>query len=79
MPESFLVQAESSFWKGDRRQRLIFAANVSLASLRLDRLVQFHRSSGGRGIRRPGELVHDDDFAILHHVGPHRAGTGSAP
>ena len=61
-----LIQAEIIL-EGDGGQRLVFAANVHLL-LGLDRLVQSIAPAAARH-QAAGKLVHDDDFAILHHVG----------
>ena len=50
----------------DRRERLVLALDRD-AFLRLDRLVQPFRPAPA-GHQPPGELVDDDDFAVLHDV-----------
>ena len=64
-PAQLLVQPEVVLER-DRRQRLVFLADVH-ALLGLDRLVQPVAPAPSRH-QPPGEGVHDDHLAVLHHV-----------
>ncbi len=65
MPASFVVHAEVVL-EGDRRERLVLALDLDVL-LGLDRLVQAV-APAPPGHQAAGELVDDQDLAVLHHV-----------
>ncbi len=65
MPDELLVLAEVVL-EGDRRERLVLALDLHLL-LGLDRLVQAVAPAAA-GHQAAGELVDDDDLAVLDHV-----------
>ena len=65
MPDELLVLAEVVLER-DRRERLVLALDLDLL-LRLDRLVQPVAPAAARH-QPAGELVDDDDLAVLDHV-----------
>ena len=65
MPDELLVLAEVVL-EGDGRERLVLALDLDLL-LGLDRLVQAVAPAAA-GHQAAGELVDDDDLAVLDHV-----------
>ena len=65
MPDELLVLAEVVL-EGDGRERLVLALDLDLL-LGFDRLVQAVAPAPPRH-QAAGELVDDDDLAVLHHV-----------
>ena len=65
MPDELLVHAEEVL-EGDGRERLVLALDLH-AFLGLDRLVQAVAPAAARH-QAAGELVDDDDLAVLDHV-----------
>src|SRR5439155_1745213 len=61
----FLVLAEVVL-KGDGRERLVLALDLHLFFC-FDRLMETIAPTASRH-QTPGELVDDDDLAVLHHV-----------